>query len=579
MSSRYQKAFSIPDGFPQVLKSFTREVRSRFPARRLPWSASRVLRRVAPSPRPRARASNSRPDSAPPRSDRSTRRLTDALCPTLAPPRLSQILRAQPENIYEFGATYFAEKIEENARERDRRERAARGEFDAPAGGDEAYDDVAPRAGMFDMTDEEMQDFIMDQFMRYDADQDGYLDRHEFKELLMDAELGLSKKDARRVMQEADENDDGVLEYREFVPVMVEIIHGLKAKAEAQAQAEDEEDEAREAVEMHLLHGMPREDLEAIMRAVFESADVDGSGALDRKEFSRCLKSAELGLTRKEINLLLCEVDENGDGLISYEEFVPLCFNILVERFKEDVLAEAALQNADALTQLLRDEFDAAKATATQAVWTEAGEGHLPFRAVKKVLKRLSDDMLGLSRLQISAIMAESKPDEEEEERPVNYGAFAPVAARMIYSMVDSTSQAMRLDAVAKISEADGAHILNQLDGDTIKEVISQAFEEADADGNGVLDREEVYTVLRALGASELALSTAEINAMIAAVDDDGDGVVSYGELVDFLFDVLTHLERENYIQDVAFATYVDRVDELDAMMEEREAAEEQNEE
>ena len=35
----------------------------------------------------------------------------------------------------------------------------------------------------------------------------------------------------------------------------------------------------------------------------------------------------------------------------------------------------------------------------------------------------------------------------------------------------------------------------------------------------------------------------------------------------------------ENYIQDVAFATYVDRVDELDAMMEEREAAEEQNEE
>ena len=110
-----------------------------------------------------------------------------------------------------------------------------------------------------------------------------------------------------------------------------------------------------------------------------------------RKEFSRCLKSAELGLTRKEINLLLCEVDENGDGLISYEEFVPLCFNILVERFKEDVLAEAALQNADALTQLLRDEFDAAKATATQAVWTEAGEGHLPFRAVKKVLKRLSD--------------------------------------------------------------------------------------------------------------------------------------------------------------------------------------------
>ena len=71
----------------------------------------------------------------------------------------------------------------------------------------------------------------------------------------MDAELGLSKKDARAIMAEADENDDGV-EYREFVPIMVEIIHGIKAKTDAAAVTEEAEDEAREVVEMHLLHGM-----------------------------------------------------------------------------------------------------------------------------------------------------------------------------------------------------------------------------------------------------------------------------------------------------------------------------------
>ena len=83
------------------------------------------------------------------------------------------------------------------------------------------------------MSDEELNEFVMAQFMRYDADQNGYLDRNEFKAVLADAELGLTKKEARRVMQEADENDDGVLEYREFVPVMVEIIHGLQARARA----------------------------------------------------------------------------------------------------------------------------------------------------------------------------------------------------------------------------------------------------------------------------------------------------------------------------------------------------------
>lgn len=36
MSSRYQKGFTIPDGFPQILKSFTREVRRAAVARRRP---------------------------------------------------------------------------------------------------------------------------------------------------------------------------------------------------------------------------------------------------------------------------------------------------------------------------------------------------------------------------------------------------------------------------------------------------------------------------------------------------------------------------------------------------------------
>lgn len=41
-----------------------------------------------------------------------------------------------------------------------------------------------------------------------------------------------------------------------------------------------------------------------------------------------------MGLTRKEVNAILSEVDENHDGEVSYEEFIPICFNILVERFK-----------------------------------------------------------------------------------------------------------------------------------------------------------------------------------------------------------------------------------------------------
>jgi Ca2+-binding EF-hand superfamily protein len=68
---------------------------------------------------------------------------------------------------------------------------------------------------------------------------------------------------------------------------------------------------ARDEVEYHLLHGIPKEELEEVMKRVFEAADENGNGELSLEEFRQCLKSAELGLTRKEINLLLSECDTN----------------------------------------------------------------------------------------------------------------------------------------------------------------------------------------------------------------------------------------------------------------------------
>ena len=84
--------------------------------------------------------------------------------------------------------------------------------------------------------------------------------------------------------------------------------------------------------------------------------------------------------------------------------------------------------------------------------------------------------------------------------------------------------------------------------------------------------------MLQALGSGELALSPGEINAMIAAVDSDEDGVVEYEELVDFLFDVLSHLERERYIQDNAFGRW-EELDEAETMEHEVMQAEGEEEE
>eukprot|EP00232_Nephroselmis_pyriformis_P004517 CAMPEP_0182912656 /NCGR_PEP_ID=MMETSP0034_2-20130328/37628_1 /TAXON_ID=156128 /ORGANISM="Nephroselmis pyriformis, Strain CCMP717" /LENGTH=481 /DNA_ID=CAMNT_0025049335 /DNA_START=86 /DNA_END=1527 /DNA_ORIENTATION=- len=458
MSSRYQKQFTIPPDFPQLLKQFSRE-----------------------------------------------------------------ILRAQPENIYEFGARYFAELVEQR-------------------NADLYGQDYSQGPSIADLSVNELEEFILQLFMEADGDHNGYLDRHEFKLVMQSANLGLSKKDIRAIMAECDENDDGVIEYREFMPLMVQVVQMVRAKQQAEAEKNFQEAEAREAVEVHLLHGMPRDELENIMKSVFVAADSDGSGALSRKEFKQCLKSAELGLTRKDINLLMAEADMDGDGNISYDEFMPLCFDILVERFKEEVMANQAMQSTDELAQLFLERFAQADAD---------NSGKITQKMAKRVLGELSEEFLGLTKLQLLSIMSESAPVEDR----VDYAVFAPVAASMVYTMVDLHAQSQRATAIETMARTEGAQLLRGLSAETVKQVMALAFEEADADGTGTLDRMEVISVLQALGTGELQLKPQEIHALMAAVDENDDGDVRYSELVDFMYDVLLHLEREQYVQQVAFAT------------------------
>ncbi len=95
------------------------------------------------------------------------------------------------------------------------------------------------------------------------------------------------------------------------------------------------------AVEDQLLHGMDRDQLNALLLSIFQAADADGSGALDRSEFQKALKSTDLGLTRKEINGLLHAVDVNENGLITYEAFAPLAFDLCVQIYARQLAHES----------------------------------------------------------------------------------------------------------------------------------------------------------------------------------------------------------------------------------------------
>merc|ERR1719230_1367833 len=139
---------------------------------------------------------------------------------------------------------------------------------------------------------------------------------------------------------------------------------------------------------------MSREELENVMRDVFLKADVDDSGALSLNEFHKCIREAELGLTRKEINRLMQEVDADQDGIVTYEEFVPLCFDMLVELLKDELLKG---KQPTELEEYLTALFANADADET---------GRLGVHEMRDLLRSAD---FGLTRLQIHTILAEAE--------------------------------------------------------------------------------------------------------------------------------------------------------------------------
>lgn len=328
---------------------------------------------------------------------------------------------------------------------------------------------------------------------------------------LQAAALGLSRKDIRIIMEEADEDGDGMISYSEFVSVATEVLQAVRAKAKAFEDAAARNDAQLAQSEEILINGMSQDELTAALGEVFTRADATGSGVLDRAEFRRALQSSDIGLKRTDVNLLMAVADEDSSGEISYVEFIPLVYGVLAEKIRREI-ANGEANDLDAIGErLLADlmQFD------------ETGDGHCDKRTLKRAMRAISKEWIGLTRIQLSSVL--SLPEAERDETGlVNLMAFVPAAASALEGIVVVEKQRQRAAAQSKIAQTFGARILADLDEEQVKRVLLEAFIAHDADGSGALDANEAEALLRSVGVSELGLTERQVDGLLAAMDEDG---------------------------------------------------------
>lgn len=416
-----------------------------------------------------------------------------------------EILRNQPSNIYEFGANYFAEM-------------SAQANM-LTAEGEDGAEQLFTAA--------EMEEYLSNLFHEADSDGNGWLDPQEFKEIMIAADIGLTTEDIYEILMQADENGDGKIEYAEFIPIAAEIIQALQAREEMENKDAEMLEDAEFAAEMYLSRGLTKEDLDSIIMVEFQRADVNGDGVLSRQEFKAALKAEALGLSSKEIKALMLRVDEDGDGVISYQEFGPLCYELLLQRFKRTIYEEA--RDSNDLKIYLEEVF---------AGYDEEQTGLLH---VEQLRQGLRDAELGLTPVKIHSIMANAFPDEGGM---VAYEDFAHTAATMLEGFLKPLTQE-EARYMSEASRMSGADFFPGMDKNQVESALAQAFQAVDPDNTGVLPFQAAVSAIEGAG---LSLTEKQVSSLATSGITGATAEVDYVKVVEVAWDLLVLVARESFV-------------------------------
>lgn len=382
-------------------------------------------------------------------------------------------------------------------------------------------------AALSAMTVEELRERITTIFLDADRDGNGYLDAREFKDVVQafTRELGLPSANVRRIMAEADENADGCIEYHEFVPLAVDLIQTLIARQKFEEEKQAREDEAVEKSRLFLLHGMSKEELEDVLTEMFRQADTDGSGMLSRSEFRNALKSTKLGLTRREINVLLAEVDTDADGQISYEEFLPLCFNLLVEIVSQEFETASTPSNEAEMKEFFTHLFSSGDVE---------GRGLLPPHDLAELLRRAD---LGLTSVQISSLLAEAVVDDDGL---VDYNVFAQDAAAIVAALIDVQTNQEKAAKLQEYRRSSDGTVMGMSQSE-FEGAMAAALSTADSDATGRVSVQDAADVLMS---DSVGLDERQTRALLSVSDLADDNTVDLMLLSTNAFFVLQQIEE-----------------------------------
>ncbi|MCJ1253019.1 hypothetical protein MMC24_000826 [Lignoscripta atroalba] len=147
------------------------------------------------------------------------------------------------------------------------------------------------------LTEEQVSDF-KEAFSLFDKDGDGQITTKELGTVMRSLGQNPSESELQDMINEVDADNNGTIDFPEFLTMMARKMKDT-----------DSEDEIRECL---------------CFREAFKVFDRDNNGFISSAELRHVMTSIGEKLTDDEVDEMIREADQDGDGRIDYNEFVQL---------------------------------------------------------------------------------------------------------------------------------------------------------------------------------------------------------------------------------------------------------------
>merc|ERR1711871_433403 len=335
---------------------------------------------------------------------------------------------------------------------------------------------------------------------------DGVLSPIEFADLLSRSGFNLRPAVILKLVKEADVNQDGVIEYEEFIPAMLRLRNAPKSYF----------DDAPEnvAADMPKWDEVPEAMLEKYLGKLFAIGDTNGDGVLQPQEFLELLTRCGLRFPAEVVLEIFLKADANEDGVIEYDEFIPAMKAIIAGAKEAQSGGNDMPSIEDVPPAMLERYFQKLFAVADVN-----GDGVLQPSEFKRLLELsgFNFDQATVRKLLNAA--------DVNQDGVIEYDEFVPVAMEILKAQ--------------KASEASGVSNMPALEDvppAMLKRYLQKLFAVADVNGDGVLQPAEFKRLLELSGFN---FPPATVRKLLNAADVNKDGVIEYDEFVPVALEIL----------------------------------------